>query len=78
MDPADIAIQNETEKNLTDTVEQLLSEAPLSDKQKKQIYMYYFEEKTLSEIGKNFNVSREAVRQNIKRGLELIRSYDQH
>jgi len=38
--------------------------------------MYYFEEKTLSEIGDTFGVSREAVRQNIKRGLEIIKSYD--
>jgi len=77
-DPASIAIQNETERNLTDTIDLLMNSAPLSDKQKQQIYMYYFEEKTLSEIGKEFDVSREAVRQNIKRGLELIRSYDKN
>jgi RNA polymerase sigma factor (sigma-70 family) len=78
IDPLEIVIQNETEKNLIDTVNLMLNAAPLSDKQKEQIRMYYFEDKTLSEIGKSFNVSREAVRQNIKRGLELIRSYDKN
>ena len=38
--------------------------------------MYYFDNETLSSIGKKFGVSREAVRQNIKRGLDLIRQYD--
>lgn len=78
MDPAEIAIQNETDQNLIDTIDLLMNTAPLSEKQKQQIYMYYFEDKTLSEIGKEFGVSREAVRQNIKRGLELIRSYDKN
>jgi RNA polymerase sigma factor (sigma-70 family) len=76
LDPMEIAIKNETERDLIDTIDLMLNTTPLSDKQKKQIYMYYFEDKTLSEIGKIFDVSREAVRQNIKRGLELIRSYD--
>jgi len=38
--------------------------------------MYYFNDMTLAQIGKVFNVSREAIRQNIKRGLEILRSYD--
>ena len=38
--------------------------------------MYYFDNYTLSKIGKYFGVSREAVRQNIKRGLETIKMYD--
>lgn len=75
-DPLDIIINNETQTNLSNTVELLLNSPALSDKQKEQIRMYYFEEKTLSQIGKKYNVSREAIRQNIKRGLDLIRSYD--
>ena len=38
--------------------------------------MYYFEDQTLSQIGKVYGVSREAVRQNIKRGLELLKKLD--
>jgi RNA polymerase sigma factor (sigma-70 family) len=74
--PLDIAIDTEYADNLSSCITNLLDNNLLSDKQKKQIQMYYFEDKTLSEIGKEFGVSREAVRQNIKRGLETIKSYD--
>jgi RNA polymerase sigma factor (sigma-70 family) len=74
--PLDIAIETEYTDNLSKCITNLLDNNLLSDKQKKQIQMYYFEDKTLSEIGKEFGVSREAVRQNIKRGLETIKSYD--
>ena len=74
--PVEIAIDSEHRENLTKSIAILLDNNLLSDKQKKQIQMYYFEDKTLSEIGSEFGVSREAVRQNIKRGLETIRSFD--
>jgi RNA polymerase sigma factor (sigma-70 family) len=47
----------------------------LSDKQRNQIKKYYFEEKTLLQIGKEYGVTREAIRQNIQKGLNRIRSY---
>lgn len=74
--PLETLIENETSSILSDSIECLLDNDILSSKQKQQIRMYYFEDATLSEIGKRFGVSREAVRQNIKRGLELIRSHD--
>lgn len=74
--PLEIAIDNEYKENLSRCITNLLDNNLLSDKQKQQIQMYYFEDKTLSEIGKEFGVSREAVRQNIKRGLETIKSFD--
>jgi len=74
--PVDIVIDSEYRENLSKSIESLLDNDLLSNKQKQQIQMYYFEDKTLSEIGGVFGVSREAVRQNIKRGLETIKSYD--
>ena len=74
--PLDIAIDSEYSDNLSKCITNLLDNNLLSDKQKKQIQMYYFEDKTLSEIENEFELSREAVRQNIKRGLETIKSYD--
>lgn len=74
--PLDILIDQEYTENLSLSINTLLSNNLLSEKQKTQIKMYYFEDKTLSEIGEVFGVSREAVRQNIKRGLEIIKSYD--
>ena len=74
--PLEILIDQEYANNLSLSIDTLLSNNLLSEKQKTQIKMYYFDEKTLSEIGETFGVSREAVRQNIKRGLEIIKSYD--
>jgi RNA polymerase sigma factor (sigma-70 family) len=61
---------------LKQNLEELLDNELLSEKQKQQIKMYYYEDMTLSEIGKKFNISREAVRQNIKRGISIIQTYD--
>jgi RNA polymerase sigma factor (sigma-70 family) len=74
--PLDILIDKETTEDLAISVQTLLDNKLLSDKQKNQIKMYYFQNKTLSDIGKCFGVSREAVRQNIKRALDIIKSYD--
>lgn len=74
--PIDIMIDEESESMLSDTISSLLASDLLSDKQRQQIRMYYFDNYTLSKIGKIFGVSREAVRQNIKRGLDTIREYD--
>lgn len=74
--PLDILIDKEENDNLSTTISDLLSHHALSEKQKTQIKMYYLDNHTLSYIGKQFGVSREAIRQNIKRALETIRSYD--
>jgi RNA polymerase sigma factor (sigma-70 family) len=54
---------------------QFVASGLISEKQKEQIQKYYLEDKTLSEIGKEFGVTREAVRQNIQKGLAKIREY---
>jgi RNA polymerase sigma factor (sigma-70 family) len=74
--PLENLIVQEENSILSDSIEKLLNSSLLSYKQQQQIRMYYFEDKTLSEIGKVFGVSREAVRQNIKRGLDIIRAHD--
>jgi RNA polymerase sigma factor (sigma-70 family) len=74
--PVSLLIEKEESENLKDNIQNLLDTEILSDKQRQQIRMYYFDNETLSSIGKKFGVSREAVRQNIKRGLDLIRQYD--
>jgi RNA polymerase sigma factor (sigma-70 family) len=56
-------------------INNLLNNKLLSDKQRQQISMYYFDNETLSSIGKKFGVSREAVRQNIKRGFDIIKAH---
>jgi RNA polymerase sigma factor (sigma-70 family) len=74
-DPSLIAEQNEYHEALKDNIENILSCGLISEKQKEQIKQYYFEDKTLSEIGESFGVTREAIRQNIQKGLSRIREY---
>lgn len=75
--PLDILIEKETSTNLSASIDLLLNNSLLTDKQKEQIKLYYFENQTLSSIGKKFGVSREAIRQNLKRAIDLIKRHDQ-
>ena len=74
-DPALVVEHNEEKQSLKDSIESLLTSGIITDKQQKQIREYYFENKTLSEIGNDFGVTREAIRQNIQKGLSKIREY---
>jgi RNA polymerase sigma factor (sigma-70 family) len=74
VDPADLAIQNETDANIISDINFILDSDILNQKQKDQIYMYYFEDKSLAEIGLHYGVTREAIRQNIKRALASIKN----
>lgn len=76
--PLDILIEEENQKNIVSDIANILDSGIVSDKQRDQLKMYYFENMTLSQIGKKFGVSREAVRQNIKRAIQLIKNYDKN
>jgi RNA polymerase sigma factor (sigma-70 family) len=75
-DPLEKIIEKEEQQEVSKNISELLNNANISEKQKQQIIMYYFENLTLSKIGKHFGVSREAVRQSIKRAIETIKAYD--
>ncbi len=74
-DPLSILIENEQKDIISESVYNLLHSSILSDKQKDQIKLYYIDNLTLSAIGKKYGVSREAVRQNIKRAIDSIKQY---
>ena len=74
INPVDIAIANEENDNLISDIDFILESEMLNQKQKDQIRMYYFENKSLAEIGDIYGVTREAVRQNIKRALTNIKN----
>lgn len=74
-DPSSILENQESTDALKSNIHNLLNCGIITDKQKEQIKLYYFEDKTLSEIGKIFGVTREAIRQNIQKGLTKIREY---
>lgn len=73
--PYEIVAQKEEQELITQSINEILNSNILTEKQKDQITDYYFENKTLLEIGKKYGVSREAVRQNIQKGLSKIREY---
>lgn len=73
-EPIQLLIEQEHTENMKRDLEVLLDSGIISEKQKDQLKMYYMEDKTLSEIGEVFGVSREAIRQNIKRAIENIRN----
>jgi RNA polymerase sigma factor (sigma-70 family) len=74
--PLDTLIDQENAENLSLAIKALFDNSLLSEKQKEQIRLYYFDNETLSSIGQKFGVSREAIRQNLKRAIEIIRDYD--
>jgi RNA polymerase sigma factor (sigma-70 family) len=73
--PALIVQEKETQNNLSNTIKQILDSSIITDKQRDQIRQYYYEDKTLSEIGKQYGVTREAIRQNIQKALSKIKEY---
>ncbi|MEG0069480.1 YlxM family DNA-binding protein [Cetobacterium sp.] len=49
----------------------------LSDRQKEYLLEHFEDDFSLSEIGKRHNVSRQAVYDNIKRGIKILRDYEE-
>lgn len=74
-DPGDIVTEKEDSESITSLVKDLLHSPIISDKQRDQIYQYYFQNKTLSQIGAEYGVTREAIRQNIQKGINRIKEY---
>jgi RNA polymerase sigma factor (sigma-70 family) len=74
LEPIDLLIENEYHSNTNKLVTELFNSNILTNKQKEQIKLYYFHDLTLAQIGAKYGTTREAVRQNIKKGLETIGS----
>jgi RNA polymerase sigma factor (sigma-70 family) len=72
-DPASIIVEKENKENLCNLIQELLSVSSISEKQKEFIKLYYFEGNTFEQIGKKFNLTREAIRQSINKALSVIR-----
>lgn len=73
-DPLDYLIDQENNELIHTHIHAIINSNILNDKQREQLKMYYFDNMTLNEIGKKFNVTREAVRQNIKKAISLIQA----
>ena len=73
--PFQIVAEQEEKDLINEYIHKILNSGILTEKQKDQITEYYFNNKTLLEIGKSYGVTREAIRQNIQKGLSRIREY---
>jgi RNA polymerase sigma factor (sigma-70 family) len=73
-DPLENLIEKENSELVNSHIHEIINSDILTDKQRDQLKMYYFDDMTLNEIGKKFNVTREAVRQNIKKAISLIQA----
>jgi RNA polymerase sigma factor (sigma-70 family) len=74
VDPCQALCQEESNTSLCQDIKDLLDTPNvLNDKQKEYIKLYYFEGLTLEKIGTKFGVTREAVRQNINKGIAKLR-----
>lgn len=74
-EPIDILSHEEEKKSLSEDVTLLLDISPISDKQREYIKMYYYENMTLEQIGKQNGVTREAIRQSIKSAISKIKEF---
>ena len=73
IDPGEALCDKETNSDLCDDIKSLLESDLLSEKQKHYIELYYFKGLTLEKIGKQFGVTREAVRQNINKTIAKLK-----
>jgi len=69
----DKLIESEQNENLKEDIETLLDSNILTERQAQYIKMYFFEEMTLENIGKEFNITREAVRQGLKKSYSVLK-----
>lgn len=72
--PLSILEKSESDSDIKELINSLLDSNILSDRNKQYIQMYFFEGLTLEKIGKQFNITREAVRQGINKSLQIFRS----
>lgn len=72
-DPAEIFEEMDSKQQLTKDIKELIDVCDLTDKQRQQLVMYYYDDMTLKEIGDSFGLTKEAVRLNIKKAIDKLR-----
>lgn len=73
--PLSLLLKKESELIKSHCIQEILTSNLLSNKQKEHIKLYYFENLTLSQIGKKYGVTREAIRQSLLKGINQIKQY---
>ena len=73
-DSLEALINDETQTILKEDIENLLTSDLLTERQSQYIRMYFFKEMTLEQIGKEFSITREAVRQGLNKAYATLRN----
>ena len=73
-DPSAILIEVENNNNIKNYLNAILDSDIITSRQRQFIKMYYYDSRTLESIGKEFNITKEAVRQNIKKAITNIKN----
>jgi len=73
MGPEEKACANEKNQDVSKLIDLILNLDCLTDRQKDYLKLYYIEEQTFENIGKKYNITREAVRQGLNKAILLVR-----
>ncbi len=72
--PSDIVQDAESDKLKTELIDQILGSGILTNTQEKCIRLHYLQGKSMSDIGRELGVSRQAVQDNVQRGISKLRA----
>ncbi len=78
VDPQDNMSNVEQKEDLGKLIHELITLDCLSARQQDYLKLYYFDNYTFDKIGKKYGVTREAVRQGLKKTLDIIRDFVKH
>jgi RNA polymerase sigma factor (sigma-70 family) len=73
LNPASVIAEIDNKEYVKTLISDLLNAGILTDRQKDYISSYYLENKTMQEVGNQFGVTREAVRQGINNGINTLK-----
>jgi len=75
VDPQDNLCNSEQQEDLHKLIDQLITLDCLTPRQQDYLKLYYFKNYTFDKIGKKYGITREAVRQGLKKTLDTIRDF---
>lgn len=71
--PVQVLQEQERLETIKTKVRDLINDETISEQQREYIRLYYYEGMTFDQIGKRFSLTREAIRQSIKKAIKAIR-----
>jgi RNA polymerase sigma factor (sigma-70 family) len=73
--PEEIILYEEESQQIKNKIHEIMCLDFVTDNQKEYIRLYYIEGNTFEKIGKKFRLTREAIRQSIKKAITKIQEY---